>query len=401
MTDQRDRIGEEVEAAFVEADDAFWDDPTIIFGSESDKKRHLFEHLKRLSKDWDRPGTCMYRGCTARSIRRSHAIHRAGSIERIAEDQHVLTPMLNSQGEMSMGRIGINIASTFSGFCAEHEQLFAEFETAGSISSERHVVLQAYRTLCREAARKDHEIRGLERMLDQYRKARQNHYAKSIQQKLPGATFQSLQIKGDAIENALTTMLNGAKEDLAELWGDLHDQLFSHISGQPQEPSLQALLIPIAMPVSLSGLGVLSYKRDRDKNERTCRALCLLGILPQKGSTVAFIGADRKHADVVEAYRSSMMHGFNGLNAMESWMINGSDHWFIRPSSWAAIPQHRQKKVLQLLMSDDENIGAMLNFSILDEARRAIVAMIEDHIAQAVDRVEVLEMVSRETAKMT
>ena len=124
-------------------------------------------------------------------------------------------------------------------------------------------------------------------------------------------------------------------------------------------------------------------------------------ILPQNGSTLAFIGADRKHADIVEGYSSWMTHGFNSLNAMESWMINGSDHWFIRPSEWAAIPQQRQDGVLHSLMSDDENIGAVLDFSILDEARSAIVRMVEDHITQDVDRVRVLEMVNREIAKMT
>ena len=123
-------------------------------------------------------------------------------------------------------------------------------------------------------------------------------------------------------------------------------------------------------------------------------------MLPQDGSTVAFIGTDRKHADVIEAYRSSMEHGFNGLNAMESWITNGSDHWFIRPSAWYAIPDHRQEKVLELLMSEDDNIGTMLDFSILDGARRAIIAMIDENIDEAPNHAVVLDMVNREKAKM-
>ena len=330
MAERTDRIEEEVEAAFLKAVDSYWHDPTIILGSESDKIRYVLEHLKRLSRDWDRPGRCMYRGCDARSIRRSHTIHRAGSIERIAENQHVLTPMFKNNGEMAMGRVGINSASTFPGFCVKHEQLFAEFEIAGSISSERHVVLQAYRTLCREAARKDHEITGLQRIFEQYKKMRQEYLLKGIQQKRPDATLQSLQVKGDETEDYITTLLNGAKEAAAELRGDLHDQLFGAISGQPLKSSLQTISIPIEISVSLSGLGELSYRRDCDSNQRPFQALCLLGILPQNGSTLAFIGADRKHADIVEGYSSWMTHGFNSLNAMESWMINGSDHWFIR-----------------------------------------------------------------------
>jgi len=178
----------------------------------------------------------------------------------------------------------------------------------------------------------------------------------------------------------------------------LHDQLFAYINGGSQEPSLQALSIPVDVPVSLSGFGVLTYRRKRDK--RTRRALCLLGILPQGASTVVFIGTNRRHTDIVEAYSSSMVRGFNGLNAMESWMTNGSDHWFIRPSAWAAIPQHRQEKVLELLISEDDNIGTMLEFSILDEARRALIAVVRDHIDGAPDPLGVLTMVNREAAKM-
>jgi len=399
MTEKPTHTREQIEAAFNAADDAFWDDRTIIFGSESEKKRKLFEHVKRLSKAWDRSGLCMYRGCTEPSIRRSHTIHRAGSLERIAEDQHVLTPLLDSRGQMKMERIGVNLASTFPGFCVEHEQLFSEFETAGSISSVRHVALQAYRTLCREIARKHLLIRGLEPLLDQYRKAREDHYATAIQNRLPGAKVKSLSVKGDSMEKWLVAELKGAKAGLAELRGELHDQLFDYISGQSQEPSLQALSIPFEVPVSLSGLGVLTYRRKDEKQTR--RALCLIGILPHEGSTVAFIGAARRHADIVDAYSSGMVDGFNGLSAMESWMTNGSDHWFIRPSSWTAIPDHRQEKVLALLMSEDDNIGTMLDFSILDETRRAIIAVINEHIDEAPDRAEVLAMVSRESAKMT
>jgi hypothetical protein len=64
------------------------------------------------------------------------------------------------------------------------------------------------------------------------------------------------------------------------------------------------------------------------------RALCPLGILPQAGSTVVFIGAARKHSMVVKKYLADMTVGFGAVNAMESWLTNGSDHWFIRPSAW-------------------------------------------------------------------
>jgi hypothetical protein len=399
MPEQPKPTREEIDAAFAEADDAFWGDRSVVFGSEPEKKRRLFENLKRVSRHWDRPGPCMYQGCGEPSIRRSHAIHRAGPLERIAEDQHVLTPRLDSSGQMKMERIGLNLASTFPGFCVKHEQLFSEFETAGSVSSERHLALQAYRTLCREIASKDHMVRQLEPLLDQYRQAREDHYVTTIQKRLPGMTFSSLVVKGDGLEKRLVRMLSGAKADLAELHGELHDDLFAYINGQRREPSLQALSIPFELPVSLSGFGVLRYKRAREKRAR--RALCLLGILPQERSTIAFIGSARKHADVVEAYRSSMIHGFNGLNAMESWMTNGSDHWFIRPSAWEAISPTRQAKVIKLLLSEEDNIGTFLDFSILDNVRKTIISFIRTHLADAPNRELALRMVAVEEAKLT
>jgi hypothetical protein len=63
-----------------------------VFGNESQKTKKLFDYLQRVWNPWERTGPCMYRGCTDISIRRSHTIHRAGSLERIAEGQHVLTP---------------------------------------------------------------------------------------------------------------------------------------------------------------------------------------------------------------------------------------------------------------------------------------------------------------------
>jgi len=41
MAERSDRIEEKVEAAFLKAVDSYWDDPTIILGSESDKIRYV------------------------------------------------------------------------------------------------------------------------------------------------------------------------------------------------------------------------------------------------------------------------------------------------------------------------------------------------------------------------
>ena len=397
MPDKDDIDLRKLEETFVLADDAFWDDRSVLFGSESERTGKLFEYLRRVWNPWDRSGPCMYRGCPELSIRRSHTIHRAGSLERIAEGQHVLTPRLNKTGQISMESVGLNNASTFPGFCERHEQLFFEFESTGSISSVRHLALQTFRTLCREIARKRHTVDQSEKFLKQYREARTKHYSEAIKAFNQDAKFKSIDVKGDELEKLAISGLKGQKADLAELEGDLYDEVFEYISTGNNEPSLQGISLPFEVPISLSGFGVITYESGHKRH----RALCPLGILPLAGETVVFIGAARKHAAAVESYREGMMHGFNGVNAMESWMTNGSDHWFIRPSAWAAIPLHRQEKIFALLQSEEDNIGAMLDFSILDDARRTIITTIQNNLEMASEKAAVLEMVERESAKIT
>jgi len=399
MLDDKDEKKEfygRLEEIFNTADDAFWNDRSIVFGSIGERRGKLLAQLKRSSKSWERPGQCMYKGCTDSSIRRSHSIHQAGSLERIAENRHVLTPGF-SHGTMAMELQGINLASTFPGFCERHELLFSEFEGSGVISSPRHIVLQAFRTLCREIAQKRQGITDLQGTLEQYRKAREEYYFSAVKKAGIGPTAEKLSVKGDGRETHIESMLTGANDDLLELEGDLYDQLFSVIRGGSNEPSLGAFSLSYEVPVSLSGLGVLTYENEGTRY----RALCLIGILPLVGQTIAFIGAANKHSVALEDYRSGMQFGFGALNAMESWMIHGSDHWFIRPSAWNAITPTRQEKALDLLKSDEFNIGTLLEFSILDDMRRSIISYINDHIDQTPNRDAAIQAVSQESKKLT
>lgn len=397
MSSEYDDIYRQLEETFVPADDAFWDDQSVVMGSEQEKLRGLFDNLKRRTRRWESSGPCMYRGCKKLSIRRSHAIHRAGSIESIAENQHVLTPRRDNQGQMMMERIGVNVASTFPGFCEEHEQLFSEFEVPGAISAPRHVALQAFRTLCREIENKRQGLREAEEVLQTYRDARERYYREAVSKALPDSRAGELTIEGDAMEERIVSLIESGRADLPELEGDLYTELFEFISGTTiAEPSLQALSLPIEVAVCCSGFGVLTYEYWGDK----ARALCLFGILPQSGSTLVFFGAARKHAIVVDKYVDDMKIGFGALNAMESWLTNGSDHWFIRPSSWKALSPVRQAKVIDLLTSYEDNIATFLDFSILDEARRNLIRLVRDHLSEADDQEAVLKMLDTEESKM-
>ncbi|MCE5306104.1 MAG: hypothetical protein LLG20_00525 [Acidobacteriales bacterium] len=317
---------------------------------------------------------------------------------QIAEAQHVLTPSLVAYRQLEMQRIGVNLASTFPGFCQKHEQLFAEFETTGHISSHRHFALQAFRTVCGEIARKRHAIEGLESYLEAYRRARFGYFAAAVQTVRSTSRIKSLSIKGDKLESNVSSKIKKAKASLRELEGELYDELFAYIDGQRCEPCLDVFLLPYEVPVSLSGLGSLQYEYAGKKH----LALCPLGILPQPGSTVAFIGAAWRHAVLVEHYQARMRVSFGALNAMEAWLLHGSDHWFIRPSTWEALPGPRQLRILRTVMSVKQNIASFPRVSVLDAVRRQLIACVLDHLPEAGNNRDfILKCIREESAKLT
>ena len=95
---------------------------------------------------------------------RAHTLHRAGLLEVISVDQHVygldLTAMPDDSGVYRFKRIGINKASTFTGFCQRHDtELFLPIETKPFIASKEQLFLLAYRAFSKELYAKRFAIR--------------------------------------------------------------------------------------------------------------------------------------------------------------------------------------------------------------------------------------------------
>ncbi len=258
-------IDENVKAAvkaFEDADDLFQEEPGRIFGTESQRKAALYAALTRKRKALERSGPCMYGVCPNTSITRSHSIHRAGPMEQIAEQQHVLTPGFGQNG-MTLNRIGVREASTFPGFCETHEQLFSSFETTGTIADGHQTVLQAFRTLCREIARKRHDVEHLRSLLETYRAARFNYFKTSILAVAPDVDIRGVSEQGNKLEEFTASSVAEGESDLQEL-EELYDELFQYVDSGYPEPCVKALNISpdiyLEIPVTLSGLGVLRYQ---------------------------------------------------------------------------------------------------------------------------------------------
>ena len=114
--------------------------------------RMLHEGFRSVRKTF-RKKECLHpeapNNCRGRIVS-AHTIQKSGGLTKIAENGHVLTPDSSCE-PTEMKRIGINKASTFTGFCKFHDDsLFAPIEKYPLLLNRRHAFLLAFRVVSHE-----------------------------------------------------------------------------------------------------------------------------------------------------------------------------------------------------------------------------------------------------------
>jgi len=96
------------------------------------------------------------------NIVKAHSISKSGSLKKIAVAGHVMGTKANlselhkNNGNVTLGSVGINTASTFTGFCAHHDKtLFSPLEDKPIILDDTQLFLLAYRAIARELFAKE------------------------------------------------------------------------------------------------------------------------------------------------------------------------------------------------------------------------------------------------------
>jgi hypothetical protein len=111
---------------------------------------------KAFSKRLCSAPAAMHGDCSGQIVK-AHTVPRSGSLAKIAENGHVyafvpsLENLIKHNGELHPQLVGINRASTFTGFCSVHDdKLFAPIEKASFASSPEQCFLLGYRAYARE-----------------------------------------------------------------------------------------------------------------------------------------------------------------------------------------------------------------------------------------------------------
>lgn len=127
------------------------------------------DYLSQLKRESNR-GRCLHYsdGVQCNEIIDAHSIQKRGQLANIAESGHVyrldasMAVLRTSGGLPTFKKVGLNKASTFAGFCKQHDNsLFEPIDNGPLLLDHRQVALYAYRCLCREFFVKENAVRAL------------------------------------------------------------------------------------------------------------------------------------------------------------------------------------------------------------------------------------------------
>ncbi|MGD1047072.1 MAG: hypothetical protein ABR936_17345 [Bacteroidota bacterium] len=144
--------------------------------------------------------------------------------------------------------------------------------------------------------------------------------------------------------------------------------------GDDRELFAQGFRLDLQVPVSLAGRGNFVCK---DSTGEIHYVDVILNILPFDNWTYVLAVTPQRNKKFLEAYFSQfMIHPLVIFAMVETWMIHGSDHWFLRPSILQLINPKIQAAIIESLESMDNNIGEVCKYSIFNELRREFLSKI-------------------------
>lgn len=280
--------------------------------------------------------------CSNRIIN-AHTVSKSSSLIEIADStNHVLglrISLANIQkgnGILVPERIGVNQASTFKGFCSEHDKkLFECIEDRPFSMEPEQLFALAYRALCKEIYAKgsNDEIIDLLKESDK---------GKDLLEQLFTQDFASAY--GLGVETAI--------KELALL----KEKFDSHLLGT-EESDLCHLVISSEVPCPVAVSSILCP--DVDFEGKTIQDLSNLKVVPECVVFNSFSSDGKgyvvftwlKESRIIESFIDTLPKEFNSLkNAILRFFFSVSENIYISPSWWEELTDQQRKSLTDRVM---------------------------------------------------
>lgn len=279
------------------------------------------------------------------NIIKAHTIQRAGGLTRIAENGHVFTGYANPtslpNGPMNpiAKLIGIQRASTFTGFCARHDdQLFAPIEKVPFRGCPEQILLLGYRALCREV----------------FTKKAANDFSELLRDTDKGKD----QYAQELTQGMLNEYRQGLKAGLEDL--ERHKKSYENILLKRKFSEINFFLLELSSsPDVLASFSCHpeydfhgTFLQDLSKIE-PAKELIAFSIIPtDQGGAVVFSWIGE-----VNGACNTLIQSLGGLtnaqttDAVVRFAFEHGENTFFSPSWWRTLRKEAQEKVLRRLDS--------------------------------------------------
>ena len=259
-------------------------------------------------------------------IIKAHSVQKSGSLRKIAENGHVLTPVIDFySNKFNMQKIGINKASTFTGFCKFHDnELFSPIEDRPLELIRHHAFLIAYRCLSKELynKRRNADI-DTSRNIDN-----------SDMRALVERTDEVLRI---GTRRALSTDMQ------------MFDKMQNAISrNQFRETKFYAFEIDAIPEIMCSGVTNANYDFNRNKLQNVAGysplELITLSLLPYRGHGVVFFawyGKSKVNRKLINSLLS--LSDSQIPDAILRFIFHYFENFFVAPSWWNQLPDYKKQ----------------------------------------------------------
>ncbi|SFW69480.1 hypothetical protein [Pseudomonas sp. NFACC04-2] len=319
-------------------------------------------------------GKCIIPDCTDRCVS-SHTIPESAVLKRVAHANEVLYPEYNAQLKVYECKpINIKKASAFPGFCVQHESIFSGFEVNGDFE-DPSIALQNLRIVYRYLFGLSSLTKVFKRKLAAYKKEITDYKLQRFSE------VKRLLKKGLTlinIEDEITLHLKSQIEKLENQYAYIHNEdlvpLVNTLSGEGSSISMIAVHLDCEVPMCLAGKS--EFKSDDKKYT------VHLSIFPRPGKTFCCFSLPKLHEEDFTKILIKHSTDIGFLNVIESWMVYGTDFWYINPTEWNSYSKEKQNKIMTLLKSTDHFPDEELDFTIFDNLRATILAKAEEDLTQ-------------------
>lgn len=324
--------------------------------SEGEKKRQIYllgTHFSRAR--FQENYECLFPGCRHNAIR-SHIFQRGnktiGAVMNTVscDGLTMIRHFDQTKGHVCLKEISNGAPATFAGFCEEHDRLFHEFEDHGTLSDEKHFILQAYRCACRELSIRDNASLAMKNAVseireDIIRKLKLDFtdtFAPTLDELSwfeQRANNMKFWIDSDSARLRLETFGESPRisNKISIICEKLRQYADSDVKKPPKNLFVSRKIINKQLPIAVSGIFIWGPNHKGDFK------ILLVVAIPNNGKQEMIFVCTSGDVSQANTVIGDLASDAQCIEFIEKFTISKADCWYLNPKYFKSMPLEQQE----------------------------------------------------------